>query len=146
MMTTSPAGRKAIEQREGVRLQAYRDSVGIWTIGVGHAATSNVPPIPKAGMKITAEEADRLLTADLKRYESTVNLAVKVPLTQNQFDACVSLCFNIGQKGFAHSTVVARINKRDYHGAADAFLLWSHPDVLRGRRRAERAQFLEGTP
>jgi lysozyme len=143
-MKTSAAGRKALTQREGIRLTAYLDSVGVWTIGVGHAATSGVEPIPHKGMRITAQQADDLLSADLARYEAAVNTSVKVPLTQNQFDACVSLCFNIGQRGFMHSTVVARLNRRDYRGAADAFLMWQHPAVLRSRRDAERKQFLTG--
>ena len=143
-MKTSPAGRKLLTQREGCRLTAYLDSVGVWTIGVGHAATSNVEPIPKKGMRITAQQADELLTKDLARYEDAVNTAVKVPLTQNQFDALVSLCFNIGQRGFMHSTVVARLGRKDYRGAADAILMWQHPPELRGRRDAERKQFLTG--
>ena len=145
-MKTSANGRKLITQREGCRLTAYLDSVGVYTIGVGHAATSGVPPIPRKGMRITAQQADELLTTDLARYEDTVNRAVTVPLTQAQFDACISLCFNIGQRGFAHSTVVARLNRKDYQGAADAFLLWQHPPELRGRREAERRQFLGGKP
>ena len=143
-MRTSAAGRKAIEQREGVRLNAYLDSVGVWTIGVGHAATSGVEPIPRNGMKITVQQADDLLSIDLARYEEAINQSVKVPLTQNQFDACLSLCFNIGQRGFMHSTVVARLNRKDYRGAADAFLMWQHPPELRSRRDAERKQFLTG--
>lgn len=143
-MKTSAAGRKAITQREGVRLSAYLDSVGVWTIGVGHAATSGVPPIPRKGMRITAQQADEILTKDLARYEDAINRSVKVPLTQNQFDALVSLCFNIGERGFAHSTVVARLNRKDYRGAADAILMWQHPPVLRTRREAERKQFLTG--
>jgi lysozyme len=145
-MKTSAAGRKALEQREGCRLTAYKDSVGYWTIGYGHAETSGTPPIPRKGMKITAQQADELLTVDLARYEDTINRAVTVPLTQAQFDACLSLCFNIGQRGFAHSTVVARLNRKDYQGAADAFLMWQHPPELRGRRESERRQFLGGKP
>lgn len=143
-MKTSAAGRQAIKQREGLRLAAYRDSVGVWTIGVGHAATSGIPPIPKRGMRITAQQADETLAKDLARFEDAVNIAVKVPLTQNQFDACVSLAFNIGARGFMHSTVVARLNRKDYRGAADAILMWQHPPVLRNRREAERKQFLTG--
>ena len=144
-MKTSANGRKLITQREGCRLTAYLDSVGVYTIGVGHAATSGVPPIPRKGMRITAQQADELLTKDLARYEDAVNVSVEVPLSQPQFDALVSLCFNIGQRGFMHSTVVARLNRKDYRGAADAILMWQHPPELRGRRDAERAQFLSGT-
>ena len=140
-MQTSEAGVKLLMDREGVRTKAYKDSVGVWTIGVGHTAAAG-PPDPRAGLTITRAQALALLANDLKSYEAAVNTAVKRPLTQNQFDACVSLCFNIGQGGFKKSTVVKRINAGDMRGAADAFMMWVKPPELRGRRAAEKLQFL----
>jgi lysozyme len=67
---------------------------------------------------------------------------VKVPLTQNQFDALYSLCFNIGEGAFKKSTVVKRLNANDYKGAADAILMWNKPSVLEKRRKRERDLFL----
>ena len=67
---------------------------------------------------------------------------MKVPLTQNQFDALYSLCFNIGETNFKKSTVVRKLNEKDYQGAADAILMWNKPAVLEGRRKRERALFL----
>jgi lysozyme len=67
---------------------------------------------------------------------------VKVPLTQKQFDALYSLCFNIGETNFKKSTVVKKINENDLQGAADAILMWNKPDVLVNRRKRERALFL----
>jgi lysozyme len=87
-------------------------------------------------------EADRIFAADLAPFEAAVSAAVPASLTQNQFDACVSLAFNIGARGFQGSTVVHRLAAGDRAGAADAFLMWNHPPELAGRRRAERAQFL----
>lgn len=142
-MRTSPAGRASIMQREGVRLKAYRDSVNVLTIGVGHTGRAS-PPSVTAGMSITALQADQFLASDLAPMENAVNGAVRAPLTQSQFDACVSLAFNIGAGGFASSTVVRKLNKGDYAGAADAFLLWEKPAVLKSRREAERRQFLSG--
>ncbi len=139
-MRVSPAGRAAIRQREGCRLSAYRDSRGIWTIGVGHV--NMTPPAVHAGMRITEAEADAFLADDLAPVEATIAKHVRVPLTQNQCDALASLGFNIGDGGLARSTVVSRLNKGDHAGAADAFLLWAHPSSLLGRRREERAQFL----
>lgn len=63
-MRTSAAGRKAIAQREGNKLTAYVDSVGVLTIGVGHTAAAG-PPVVKKGMKITAAESDQILSRDL---------------------------------------------------------------------------------
>ncbi len=139
-MRVSPAGRAAIRQREGCRLSAYRDSRGIWTIGVGHVDMT--PPVVTPGMRITEAEADAFLAADLTPVEATINGAVSVPLTQNEFDAMASLGFNIGVGGLRRCTVIGRLNRGDRSGAADAFLLWAHPAELLGRRKAERIQFL----
>ena len=140
-ITVSPAGRAALMAREGCRLTAYRDSVGVPTIGVGHTGRSGPPPVA-LGMTVTHQEAEAIFAADLAPFEGAVVRAVTAPLTQNQFDALVSLAFNIGARGFAGSTVVHKIGAGDYTGAADAFLMWVHPPELASRRRAERAQFL----
>lgn len=141
-LRTSEAGRAAITAREGCRLSAYRDSVNVVTIGIGHSdrAPSGVKPV--MGMCITAAEADSILADDLVAFEAAVNGATKRPMTQNQFNACVSLAFNIGIGGFTGSTVVHRFNAGDVMGAADAFLMWEKPHELAQRRIGERAQFL----
>jgi lysozyme len=141
-MKTSPAGIKFIEEREGCRLTAYQDSVGVWTIGVGH--TIGVVP----GMTITQEEADDLLAEDLANAEAAVNSLVKVPLSQPQFDALVSLVFNIGSGAFRNSTLLRKLNAGDTEGAAAEFQRWCHAgdQVLPGlvkRRAAEAAMFKE---
>lgn len=147
-MQTSPEGRKALTDREGVRRKAYRDSVGVLTIGVGHTSAAGAPKVTP-GMMISGAECDAIFARDLVKYEATVNAAVKVPISQSAFDALVSLCYNIGQGGFTKSTVVRRLNAGDKRGAADAFLLWTKAGgrVLPGlvtRRKAEREQFLHG--
>ena len=144
-MKTSAAGRKLIEQREGVRLTAYLDSKGIWTIGVGHAATSGVEPIPRRGMRITAEQADEIFAKDLERYEAAVSM-VKVPLTQNQFDALVSFTYNVGGVHLADSTLLKMLNKGDYAGASEQFGRWAKaggktlPGLV-ARRESEKELF-----
>lgn len=147
-MKVSPEGRKVIEQREGSRTHAYQDSVGIWTIGVGHTSMAG-PPVVKPGMIISEAEIDTILARDLDRFERAVTSLITVPMKQNQFDAMVSLAFNIGEgkRGFAGSSVVRRMNAGDTQGAADAFLMWNKAGgkVLKGlttRRQAERNQFL----
>jgi lysozyme len=145
-MKTSSAGRAAIAQREGNILTAYKDSGGVLTIGVGHTSAAG-PPKVKAGMRITAAESDAILARDLADVERTVNSKVKVPLTQSQFDALVSLVFNIGGGAFASSTLLRKLNAGDYDGAADQFLRWNKVKgrVIKGlttRRIAERKQFL----
>ncbi len=144
-MKTSANGRAAIEQREGRRLSAYRDTRGIWTIGVGHAATG-LPPRPYAGMTITEAQCDALLAGDLAPVEAVINAAVTVPISQNEFDAMASLGFNIGVGGLRKSSVVRLLNRGDVHGAADAFMNWCKPAALTGRRGKEREQFLTPDP
>jgi len=141
-LRTSTAGRAAITAREGCRLTAYLDSVGVCTIGIGHSDRAPTGVKPVMGMCITASEADSILADDLVAFEAAVNGAIKRPMTQSQFNACVSLAFNIGTGGFVGSTVVHRFNAGDVMGAADAFLMWEKPHELAQRRIGERAQFL----
>lgn len=140
----SADGRAKLIQREGSKTRAYKDSVGVWTIGVGHTAAAG-PPAPVAGMVISRAEVDAILSRDLVQYERAINQAVHVPLSQGQFDALCSFCFNIGIGGFKGSTVVKRLNNRDYKGAADAFMKWVKPPEIRGRRESERQQFVRAT-
>lgn len=136
-----------IKRWEGLELEAYKDIAGIWTIGYGHTARSGNPPTPVAGMKISADEAKAILDRDLAQYEKAVQDSIHVPLTQNQYDALVSLCYNIGPAGFKGSTVVRRLNSGDYSGAAEAILMWNKAGgkVSKGlvnRRTAEKELFL----
>ncbi|TCL89873.1 GH24 family phage-related lysozyme (muramidase) [Rhizobium sp. PP-WC-2G-219] len=145
-MVTSVAGRAAITQREGNVLTAYPDSVGILTIGVGHTTAAGAPTVAP-GMKITAAQSDEILSRDLATFEKAVLDAVKVPLAQNEFDALVSLAFNVGGKAFSDSTLVKKLNAEDRAGAAEQFLVWAKAGgkALQGlvtRRQAERRQFL----
>ncbi len=144
-MRTSPAGRAFIGRHEGLRLSAYRDAAGIWTIGYGHTAAAG-PPVPVAGMAITAAEADTILGRDLARFEAAVARLVTVALSQGEFDALVSFAFNVGEGALARSTLLKRLNAGDRAGAAAEFGRWNKAGgrVLAGltRRRAEeRAMF-----
>jgi GH24 family phage-related lysozyme (muramidase) len=140
-LKTSAIGRKAISEREGNKLKAYTDTKGIWTIGVGHTSAAGLPKVVP-GLTITSAESDEILTRDLVSVENDINRLVKVPLTQNQFDALVSFVFNIGVTQFSKSTLLRKLNTKDYKGAADQFLVWVKQPELKGRRVKERAQFL----
>ncbi|CAN2532517.1 hypothetical+protein [Methylocapsa aurea] len=142
-MTMSADGRAKLIVRESFKTRAYRDSVGVLTIGVGHTSAAGAPFVT-AGLTVTKEEVDEILSRDLGQYENAVN-AVRVPLTQGQFDALTSFCFNVGIGAFKKSTVVKLLNKGDYRGAADALLKWNKPPEIMGRRRSEREQFLSAT-
>ncbi|MDU4063032.1 MAG: lysozyme [Acinetobacter baumannii] len=132
-MTTSDVGVDLIISFEGTRFKAYDDGVGVWTIGTGTTVYPN-------GVKVKQ--------GDTCKFEKTVNESVTVPLTQNQFDALVSLTYNIGSGAFNNSTLLKKLNKGDYQGAADQFLVWNKAGgkVMKGlvrRREAERALFLK---
>ncbi|UXO69971.1 lysozyme [Pantoea dispersa] len=140
-MQTSNNGINLIKRFEGLRLEAYRDSVGIPTIGYGH--THGV----KIGDVITGAQADDFLREDLKVAELTINTNAKVKLTQGQFDALASFVFNLGSGNFVKSTLLKKLNTGDYAGAADEFGKWVNaggkklPGLVK-RRAAEREVFL----
>ncbi|MGU3468800.1 lysozyme [Methylobacterium sp. C33D] len=138
-MDLSSLGRAALAAREGCRLRAYRDSVGVWTIGRGHISAAG-PPTVTDGMTLTQAEADMLLAADLGPYVASVRAALAKPMPQPFFDACCSLCFNIGAPNFAQSSVVRLANAGDLLRAVEAFLLWDRPAAIRARRQGERDQ------
>jgi len=129
-----------ITKEEGSRNKAYKDSKGLWTIGVGHLIKADEQHLINA--TLSDQEVKDLLKHDLKWCSEAVETSVKVPLSQHQFDALYSLCFNIGGTNFAKSTVVKKINENDLQGAADAILMWNKPAVLTNRRKRERDLFL----
>ena len=141
-MKTSLAGRQKIMQREGCVLHAYKDSVGVWTIGVGHSAQAGTPPHVHKGMVITQAQALDILAGDLAPRETFLSKLLRHTPTQAQFDAMMSLMFNIGNGAFEHSRVLSHFNGEDIHGAAAAVMDFVHPAVLVGRRRSEMQQFL----
>ena len=143
-LTTSDKGIKLIAQREGEVLHGYKDSKNLLTVGVGHLVKPGEPY--KFNQPITREESRRLLKLDLQEAEDAVNSAVTVPLKQHQFDALVSLTFNIGVGGFKKSSVVRRLNAGDTVGAAKAILLWNKPPEIQRRRHTEYEQFLTPYP
>lgn len=131
--------------REGVRLKAYRDSVGVWTIGVGHTSAAGAPKVVP-GLTITMDQCNAILAADLTPIETAIARAVKVDLAQNEFDALVSVVFNIGTPGFLRSTFLRRLNAGDRKGCANALMMWNKPPEIIGRRETERQQFLTPYP
>lgn len=139
MRQISDGGLDLIKSFEGLRLDAYKDGGGVWTIGWGH-----VEGVEK-GQRITEHQATELLRADLASAEMCVNL--RAPhLNQNQFDACVSLVFNIGCAAFNSSTLLRMIRTGDYNAASAQFLRWVHDNGqfvqgLKNRRERERALF-----
>lgn len=148
-MRLSTQGRELIKAFEGLSLTAYRDADG-YSIGYGHYGA-------KAGDVISRAEADRLFDQDVRKFEDGVSRYAPVA-TQQQFDAMVSLAYNIGvgappgslhEGGFAASTVARKHNAGDYAGAAEAFGMWIKSQgavlpVLVKRREREKQVYLNG--
>lgn len=131
----SEKGIQFIANEEGLRTEAYKDSKGIWTIGIGHTGKVDGKPIT-AGMKITEAKAKELFKQDIQKYENHVNQVVKVPVSQNMFDAMVSYAFNVGSLG---QNFIKKINSGDYRGAMNE--LTTVNKELQNRRKREQALF-----
>lgn len=147
----SDAGIQFLAREEGQRNYAYNDPAGHATFGIGHlihrggVTASDRRAWGTPGNPKSNEFVLKVFRSDLEKYEAAVRRAIKKPMTQKQFDAMVSLCYNIGTGGFANSSVARRFNAGDRRGAADAFLMWDNPSMLRPRRERERRLFLGGS-
>jgi lysozyme len=140
---TGSRGLALIERFEGVRLNAYQDCRGIWTIGYGHTGKDVHP-----GLTITQERADALLELDLRMTEAAVTHLVKVALTQCQFDGLVCFTFNVGSGHLASSTLLRDLNAGKITDADAQFVSWDEAggvevEGLRTRRLAEAALFAQ---
>ena len=145
-MSVSNLGVDLICGFEGKRLVAYDDGVGVWTIGFGTTIYPNGIKVKKGGT-CTEAQAKSYMAHDLKKFEQAVNGAVNIPLNQNQFDALVSLAYNIGTGAFNKSTLVKKLNAGDIRGAADQFDVWVNAGGKRmqglvNRRAREKALYL----
>jgi lysozyme len=135
------SGLALTERSESLRLDAYQDSVGVWTIGYGHTGTD-----VREGLTITEAQAVVLLSADVAWAVTCVNKFVTAAINQNQFDALVDFTFNLGGASLAQSMLLRLLNAGDFAGAAAQFLRWNKAGgkVLRGltiRRQAEMDLF-----
>ena len=121
-MRISDKGLDIIKAHEGLRLDAYQDQAGIWTIGYGHANHGmGVNP----SMVITKQEADTLLRQDAQTAENAVNSQITAPLTQSQFDALASWTFNLGGGSLYNSTLKQKVNADPTDSSIyDEFMRW----------------------
>lgn len=146
-MKLSDRGLLEIAEHEGIVPAPYRDSVGVWTFGVGHTAAAGgvAPETMTRGMPdnidLAIDEALRLFRHDVLKYERRVNDAITVSLSQYQFDALVSFDFNTG--GIHRAKLTRAINSGD-PDAARHFMGWLRPPEIRKRRTAEMRLFQTG--
>ena len=139
-------GLELVKHFESLRLYAYKDPVGIWTIGYGHTGLTHKDGTVRPGLKITEQEAENLLVHDMKHFSARVEKLVTVLVTDDQFDALTSFDFNTGSLG--KSTLLKKLNAGDYDGAANEFKKWNKAGgkVLRGltRRRESEENLFRG--
>lgn len=147
MPSTSPNGRKLIENFEGLRLDAYWDSYGgVWTIGYGHTGHD-----VNQTTHWSQQQADEALAKDLKSFESSLAQEIKVSISQNMWDALMSFIYNLGAGCLANSSMLALINEEKFEDAATHFnsYVYAGGVALPGlitRRASEKKLFLTGLP
>lgn len=146
-MKMSNKGLVELAGHEGICLSKYRDSVGVWTIGVG-ATRTEIPDLAKwpLNKKITVQEAINLFKKSIVRYENALNKHLKRPIKQTEFDALCSWCYNVGTGWVRKATVIRLINQgvkgqRLY----DALMMYRKPKEIIGRRRKEAKLLRDGT-
>lgn len=152
-MKLSDRGLLEITEHEGIVPAPYRDSVGVWTFGIGHTAAAGgidprtLSPSMPADVERAIDRALAIFREDVVSYETRVARAFPVPMEQHQFDALVSWDFNTGGATWRSSTgkpcqLVQQVNRGDFSG--EGFMGWLRPPEIRKRRTAEQRLFLTG--
>ncbi len=146
-MNVNDKGLGLIQKYEGFRARAYRDAVGVWTIGFGHTSMAGSPQV-KPGMTVSRERAAQILETDIQRFSEGVAAALTAEVNDNQFSALVSFAYNVGLGNFRKSGVLAAVNAGDHRVVPRRLALWNKAGgrVLPGlvaRRAAEAALYAE---
>lgn len=150
-MKMSKKGLDKLAEWEGVKTEVYKDSAGLPTIGVGHLLTKDelrsgkiniLGRNVKYGDGLTEDQVEALFQQDIVSRETAVDKLVRVPLSQNQFDALVSFVFNVGRQAFQNSTLLKVLNDGRYQDVPDQLERWIYSggkkvDGLVNRRRNE---------
>lgn len=147
---STEAHRRAMEiikKFEGLRLEAYQDVVGVWTIGWGTTVYPDGSRV-KRGDRITEDYAEECLAHDMLKFENGIAGHIPYQLNPNQNAALISFAYNLGLGALYHSTLLKKIHDKDLEGAANEFKKWCHAggkkvNGLVRRRKDERNLFLE---
>ena len=141
-MKLDESGYSELHKREGLRTKPYLDTRGIPTISLGVTYYPNGRKVTMQDKALTIEEAERLGKVTADRFASEVTTLIKSKVNQNQFNALVSIAYNIGINGFKTSTFLKLVNKNPNDPKIkDAIMLWTKNKELIGRRKAEAAQY-----
>jgi lysozyme len=141
MQKVSARGLAEIAAHEGIVTSPYLDSVGVWTVGVGHTAGAGAPDPAKNRREFSVPEIMEIFEKDVGKFEARVRKAFTRQLTQAQFDAAVSFDFNTG--GILKATWVKQFNAGQ-DAAQASFMNWSKPKEIIPRREKERDLFFDG--
>lgn len=145
-MKMSDKGLVELVGHEGVCLSKYLDSVGVWTIGIG-ATKTEIPDLASwpLNKKITMQEAFDLLKKGIVKYENALNKYIKVPVSQEKFDALCSWCYNVGVGWVSKASVIRKVNLNlPGQDLYDALMLYSSPKEIIGRRKKEAKLLRDG--
>ena len=143
-MKVSSKGLELIKEFEGFSSVAYLCSAKKATIGYGNTFWEDGTPV-KMGDQISKERAETLLKHVVDNFSVAVEVDIKIEVTQNQFDALVSLAYNIGLGAFKNSTLLRQLNRGNFVGASQEFLRWDKSNgkpLLGLTRRREREKLL----
>jgi lysozyme len=141
-MTINSIGYKALHEREGLRLKPYLDTKGIPTIAMGNTYYEDGKKVTMNDPALTIEQAGNLATVTADKFAFQVDSLLKAKVNQNQFNALVSLAYNIGITGFRNSTVLRKVNINPNDPTIkEAFLMWTKNPELKGRRESEVKQY-----
>ena len=141
-MKLDKKGYKALHDREGLRLKPYLDTKGVPTIAIGNTFYENGKKVTMMDKPITKIEAEKLGKIIADRFASEVNSLIKTNVNQNQFNALVSIAYNIGINGFKTSSFLKLVNKNPNDPRIkEAIMLWTKNKELIGRRKSEVCQY-----
>ncbi|GLK66996.1 glycoside hydrolase family protein [Hansschlegelia plantiphila] len=141
-MKMSDRGLAELAGHEGIVSRRYKDSVGVWTLGVGHTAAAGAPDPITVTSDMLIGDVMALFRKDVAQYEAAVDKALSVAVTQTEFDALVSFHYNTGAIGRA--TLVKSLNAGDRDAASAQFMSWKTPSSIIGRRTKEMILFRDG--
>jgi len=149
-MRVTAEGIALIRRCEGFRATAYRDAVGVWTVGYGHTSMAG-PPAVTAGLTVSRAEAEAILARDVESFARGVAGAIRTEINDRQFSALVSFAYNVGLANFHRSSVLKAVNAGDFAAVPRRLQLWTRAGdkVLPGlvtRRAAEAAMFIGEAP
>ena len=141
-MKLNETGHRALELREGLRLKPYLDTQGVPTIAMGNTFYLDGKKVTMLDKPLTLNEAKTLARSVADIFANKVDYLVISNINQNQFNALVSLAYNIGIHGFIKSTVLKLVNKNPNDPMIrQAFMLWTKNKELIGRRKSEVNQY-----